>query len=134
MRTCRRRRGISIIEVAFAILILSGVILSMARFGQQFLRADGKARWFNLASELATSRLEMLRSVAVYDSLVTFAGTETSATVTALPSMAHAPGFTRVTAVTRDSSGVRDNIRITVTVTTPQLGAPVAKTAVITRP
>ena len=124
----------TIVEVVFAILILSGVTLAMVSFGQSFSRASGTARWFALASDLAASRLEVMRAEPNYGALAGYAGTETSATTTALPSMVHAPGFTRVTAVRRDSTSGHDFVRVTVTVSAPQLTTPVTKSMTVAAP
>ena len=128
------RPGMTIIEVVFAILILSGVTLAMASFGQSFSRASNSAGWFALASDLATGRLEAIRAEPSYSALATYAGTETSATTTALPAMTHAPGFTRVTAVQRDSTSGHDWTRVTVTVSATQLATPVTKSMTVAKP
>lgn len=128
------RRGMTIVEVVFAILILSGVTLAMVSFGQSFSRASGTARWFALASDLAASRLEVIRAEPNYSALAGYAGTETSATTTARPSMVHAPGFTRVTAVQRDSTSGHDFVRVTVTVSAPQLTTAVTKSMTVAAP
>jgi len=124
----------TIIEVVFAILILSGVTLAMATFGQSFTRASNSAGWFALASDLASGRLEAIRTEPNYSALSSYAGTETASTTTAVPTMAHAPGFTRVTAVQRDSTSGHDWTRVTVTVSASQLAAPVTKSMTVAKP
>lgn len=133
MSQLRARRGMTIIEVMFAIVILSGVMLAMSRFGQAFTRATRNAANLAVASDLATARLEVVRGHPVYRTLVsTFDGTsETSADAGANPSMQGHPGFTRTTTVTRTTGATTDHVTVTVTVTAAVLTAPVTKTAVI---
>lgn len=128
------RPGMTIVEVVFAILILAGVTLAMATFGQAFSRASSSAGWFALASDLASSRLEAIRAEPTYSALAAYAGTETSATTTAVPSMSHAPGFTRVTAVQRDSTSGHDWTRVTVTISAAQLTTVVTKSMTVAKP
>lgn len=123
----------TLVEVLFAIVLLSGVMLAMAQFGQRFIRVSRESANIAFASDLAYARLELIRAHPTYSGLSGFATTETSATSGARPSMADAPGFTRVTTVQRDSSATRDVTRVTVTVSALVLSAPVAKTAVISR-
>ncbi len=123
----------TLVEVLFAIVLLSGVMLAMARFGQSFIRVSRESAVIAGASDLAYGRLEVVRAHRLYRTLATFAATETSATTAARPSMAEAAGFTRVTTVTRDSTATSDVTRVTVTVTSAVLSQPVAKTAVIAR-
>lgn len=130
----RRTRGLTIIEVVFAIAILSGVTLALATFGQQFSRASGKARWVVVASDLATARLEMVRSAPDAASILALRGTETSATTTALPSMVDAPGFTRVTSVTEVSTASERRLRVTVSVSSSRLATPVRKSITVLPP
>ncbi len=124
----------TIIEVLFAIVILSGVMLALSRFGQGFTRATRNAAHLTVASDLAASRLEVARSHPKYTTIVsTFnAVTETSATSTANPSMSGYDDYTRVTMATRTSTDTSDYVTVTVTVSGVVLKAPVVKTAVIT--
>lgn len=129
-----RRAGMSLIEVIFAIVILSTVLLAMAQFGRQFVTAEGKARWVGIASDLVTARLELIRAHDSYRTLAIYAGTETATSTTARPSMAHAPGFSRTTEVTRDSTATRDQTRITVTVFGGGLASPLVKSITLAAP
>lgn len=129
----RRRAGMTIIEVLFAIVILSGVMLSMARFGQAFTRASRNAATLALASDLAAARVEMIKGHADYATIVASydADVETSADATANPSMVGSDGYTRTTRVVRTVSDTTDFVTVTVTVTAAELTAPVAKTVLI---
>ena len=120
-----------LIEVVFAIVILLTVLLAMTQFGRQFVKAEGQARWVVLASDLAVARLELIRAHDDYRTLSRYAGTETSTSATAQPTMAHAPGFSRTTAVTRDSSAVKDQTRVTVTVFGGGLAVPLVQSMIV---
>ncbi len=122
----------TIIEVMFAIVILSGVMLALSRFGQGFARANRNAANLAVASDLAAARLEAVKAHGAYatiDSL--FDASETSATVGANPSMVGYPGYTRVTKAVRTVNDSLDYVTVTVTVTASVLTAPMQKTVVI---
>jgi prepilin-type N-terminal cleavage/methylation domain-containing protein len=132
VRLSPRRRGMTLIEVMFAIVILSGVMLALSRFGQGFSRANRNAANLAIASDLAIARLEAVKAHGDYAALDTlFDGSETSATATANPSMSSYPGYTRVTKSVRTVNDSLDYVTVTVTVTAPVLTAPMQKTIVI---
>lgn len=128
----------TLIEVLFAVVILSGVMLALSRFGQAFTRATRDAAALGIASDLATARLEVIRAYPHYDSLSVFAGTEADST--AYPSMSGYDGFTRQTTVSaarQTTSGTRvitEYKTVTVTVTAPTLTSPVSKSLDIAAP
>ena len=126
----------TIIEVLFAIVILSGVMLALSRFGQEFSRATRNAANLAIASDLAASRIEAARGHASYATLVpTFHGSsETSATASANPSMVGYEGYTRATKAVRTRNDTLDYVTVTVTVTASVLKAPMTKTAMIAAP
>jgi len=136
MRLSSRRRGMTIIEVLFAIVILSGVMLALSRFGQEFSKATRNAANLAIASDLAASRVEAVRGHAAYSTLAsTFNGTsETSASSGANPSMAGYTGYTRATKAVRTANDTLDYVTVTVTVTASVLKVPMTKTAVIASP
>lgn len=123
----------TLIEVMFAVVILSGVMLALSRFGQAFSRANRDAAALMTASDLAASRVDVVRGHPVYATLAaTFDGAvETSATAGANPSMAEHEGYTRSTEVLRFASDTADVTAVTVTVTSALLSTPVRKTVVI---
>ncbi|MBA3853649.1 MAG: hypothetical protein C0503_04485 [Gemmatimonas sp.] len=127
------RRGMTLIEVLFAVVIMSGVMLSLSRFGQGFARASRNAAYLTIASDLATGRLEAARSHGTYSTLVsTFHNTtETSATSGANPSMAGYAGYTRTTLAVSTVTDSTDFVTVTVTVSSPDLSTPVSKTVII---
>lgn len=126
------RRGMTIIEVLFAIVILSGVMLSLSRFGQSFTKAARNAANLAIASDLAMSRLEVIRGHADYTTLVsTYDGASETAGGTSNPSMTGYDGYTRSTAAVRTATDTTDFVTVTVTVSASVLTSPVAKTLVI---
>jgi prepilin-type N-terminal cleavage/methylation domain-containing protein len=127
-----RRRGMTIIEVMFAIVILSGVMLAMSRFGQSFTRATRDAANLAVASDLATARLQFVMGHPTYSTIVsTYNGTTETSAGAANPSMEGYAGYTRTTAATRTQNDSTDYVTVTVTLSAAVLKAPVAKTAVI---
>ncbi len=128
----RPRSGMTIIEVLFAIIILSGVMLSLARFGQSFTRAARNAANLAIASDLATSRLEVVRGHPVYGTIVsTFGGASETSSGSANPSMTGFDGYTRITSAARTQTDSTDFVTVTVTVTADVLSSPIAKTLVL---
>jgi prepilin-type N-terminal cleavage/methylation domain-containing protein len=131
-RTRPRRAGMTIIEVLFAIVILSGVMLSLSRFGQSFTRAARNAANLAIASDLATARLEIIRGHGDYGTIVTtYGGASETSGGAANPSMTGYDGYTRTTAAVRTQTDTTDFVTVTVTVTASVLTSPVAKTLVI---
>jgi prepilin-type N-terminal cleavage/methylation domain-containing protein len=121
--TTRARPGMTIIEVMFAVVIMSGVMLALSRFGSAFSQATREAAVVGIASDLATARLEVIRAFPNYDSLSKFVQTETNGA--AYPPMP-STGFSRATEVaTRQTkSGARVILEYkTVTVTVRSTGA-----------
>ncbi len=122
----------TIIEVLFAIVILSGVMLSLARFGQSFTRAARNAANLAIASDLAMARLEVIRGHTEYGTLVsTYTGASETSGGTANPAMTGYDGYTRTTTAVRTQTDTTDFVTITVTVNASVLTSPVAKTLVI---
>lgn len=123
----------TIIEVMFAVVILSGVMLALARFGQGFTRATRNAANLSMASDLATARIETVKAHGTYATIADlFDGTtETSDDADANPSMSGYDGFTRTTAVSATVTDTTNFVTVTVTVTADVLTTPMAKTVVI---
>lgn len=122
----------TIIEVLFAIVILSGVMLSLSRFGQGFARASRDATYLSEASDLAAARLDAILAHNDYASLGTrFNGTVEPAPNAAYPSMAGYSGYERRTAVAFVTTDTARYARITVTVSSPKLSAPLRKSVIV---
>jgi prepilin-type N-terminal cleavage/methylation domain-containing protein len=128
--TAAARSGMTLIEVMIAIVILSGAMLGLARFGGKFEHTTATASDMSLASDLAVARIEQIKAFRVYTSLV---ATYNNVTET-YPGDPVYNGFTRVTRVTRCAGCPtlnNDYITVTATVSGRSLVAPIAKTTII---
>ena len=131
----RSRDGMTLIEVILAVVILSGAMLGLSRFGSQFQHQASNSANQTLASDLATQKLEEIKGYRVYSTLVaTFNSVnETFATDSTYR------GFTRSTAAVRTQVAAgasasppgNDYITVTVTVTGNALPAAIKKTTII---
>ena len=117
------RRGMTLIEVILAIVILSGAMLGLARFGQQFQRNTSTSSVQVIASDLATQRLETIKGWRAYSTLAsTYANT--SETFVGDPVYG---GFTRATKSRAVITSTDDYVTITVTITGNGLTTPITK-------
>ena len=126
----RAPRGMTLIEVMIAIVILSGAMLGLAKFGGQFEHATATASDMSLASDLAVARVEQIKAFRTYSTLVATYNniTETYATDPVYN------GFSRLTKATRCNlcpTAANDYITVTVTVSGRSLSAPISKTTII---
>jgi prepilin-type N-terminal cleavage/methylation domain-containing protein len=124
------RRGMTLIEVIIAVVILSGAMLGLANFVRQFQHITSDTTTQTLASDLATQRIEAIKGDRAYTSLVSnYNGvTETYATDPVYK------GFSRTTAAVRCTgcpTTTNDYVTITVTVTGNTLTTPMKKTTII---
>lgn len=123
----RARRGLSLVEVVVALSILGGVLLALGAFSGRLSASTSKARIRIAAAQLASERLETVKSAARYSVIESlYVSTENS--------IAGNPGFTRRTWVSRVGGAVTDTIDykiVTVQVTNAQLAGNVRKTTVI---
>jgi prepilin-type N-terminal cleavage/methylation domain-containing protein len=129
-RATLARRGMTLVEVMIAIVIMSGAMIGLARFGGLFEHTTAKANDMSLASDLSVLRIEQIKAYRVYASIVsTFNSiTETYATDPVYK------GFTRTTVAVRCSgcpTSTNDYVTVTVTVTGRSLVSPIAKTTII---
>lgn len=78
MNTLRTRRGqrkrrpssgMSLLEVVVALLLLGSVILALGSFTAKFAMASGQARLVIAANEIASMRLDAIRSQPSYSSI-----------------------------------------------------------------
>lgn len=126
----RVRRGMTLIEVMIAIVILSGAMIGLAKFGGNFEHITATSADMSLASDLATQQIEQVKAYRVYSTLV---ATYNNVTNTYASDPVY-KGFTRVTKAVRCSgcpSASRDYITVTVTVSGRSLVSPIAKTTII---
>ena len=125
------RRGMSLIEVMVAMLILTGVLLVLGNFSARFAQANGQAHLVITANEIATSRLDDLRNQPTYASLDSLATPAGRADTIA----ADNTKFLRVTKVQRyGGPSVADSVdykAMTVIVTHPAMRRIVSKSTAI---
>jgi prepilin-type N-terminal cleavage/methylation domain-containing protein len=120
------RRGMTLIEVLIALVILATVLVGLAEYLGRFARNVNVTAVQATAGDLVTSRLEALKGITSYDRVDAFALTETA--------IAGFDRYTRITTVSRVSSAQEDYKLVTVRVTHPILGADtVRKTTVVPR-
>ena len=120
------RRGMTLIEVMIALVILTGALLSLGRYTSQFAKVSSTSAMRLTALQLAGTRIDSIRGVSTYTALDGVAATESN--------IAGFRGYTRTTAVRRVGGGGADLVDykvVTVTVTHPVLTTPVKKTTMI---
>jgi len=120
----------TLVEVILAIVILSGTMLGLGNFARKFQSANSGSTAKTLASDLATQRIQEVRSYRPYGSIVATYGSTSESFTTGVYS-----GLTRTTTATRcsgcTSATTNDYITVTVSVTGTGLSAAVTKTVVI---
>jgi Tfp pilus assembly protein PilV len=120
----------TLIEVMIAIVILSGAMLGLAKFGGQFEHTTATASDMSLASDLATAKIEQVKAFRTYTSIV---ATYNNITETYVGDPVYS-GFTRKTVATRCTgcpTASNDYVTVTATVSGRSLVAPIAKTTII---
>ena len=117
------RRGMTILEVLMALVILTGALLGMGKFITNFAHTSSTGAIASTAADLVQDRLEYVKTTAPYSALATYATIES-----AIPGH---PGFTRETDVVRTNMAQTDYTTVTVTVTHASLTNPVSKTTII---
>jgi prepilin-type N-terminal cleavage/methylation domain-containing protein len=125
------RRGLTLIEIIIAMVILSGVLMGMGVFAVNFSRTVTRADARTIAVNLASQRLSEVRASPNYSGLETAYGVFE-------PSIPGFSGYTRRTTVVR-TGGPRptftnDYKTITVEVTAPGVADPVRKTIIVAAP
>jgi prepilin-type N-terminal cleavage/methylation domain-containing protein len=126
-----RRRGMTLIEVILAVVILSGAMLGLADFGRRFQHQTSDSTSQTLASDLATQRIEQIKGWRVYSTL---ASTYNGVVENFGNSDATYSGFRRTTAAVACSgcpTATNDYVTITVTVTGRNLTTAIKKTTII---
>ena len=123
----RPRRGMTLIEVVVAMMILTGVLLVLGAFSAKFAQAAGQARLVITANEIAVSRMDEVRTQPTYSSIDLLKTAATGDIV-----MADSTRFVRVTSVMRiGGTAPTDSVDyklLTVTVTHPSMKKTVTKT------
>jgi prepilin-type N-terminal cleavage/methylation domain-containing protein len=123
----RPRRGMTLIEVMIAVVILTTAVLGMGKFMTSFVHNVSTDNLNAVASQLVASRLEEVKGATNYNTLETvFAKSESS-----LPPYT---GFTRSTLIKHIGGGpadLYDYKTVTVIVTLPGGTQQVKKTTII---
>ena len=124
-------RGVTLIEVIVAMVILTVVLLGMGTFAVRFTRTVQQSDARTVAVELASQRISEVRSSPNYAALeTTYNGVE--ATISGFT------GYSRTTQITR-TGGLRptnqqDFKTVTVSVKAPGITAPISKTVIVAAP
>lgn len=124
-----RRQAMTLVEVILAIVILSGTMLGLGNFARKFQSANSGSTSKTLASDLASQRIEDIRSYRAYTSIVSTYNASSESFSTG-----EYKGFTRTTTAVRCSScptATADYITVTVSVSGNDLAVAVTKTVVI---
>lgn len=124
-------RGVTLIEIIIAMVILTGVLLGMGGFAVNFTRTVSRSDARTVAVNLAAQRISDIRATPNYSGLeTTFNGTEASIT--------GFTGYTRTTTIVRTGgprpTSTNDYKTVTVSVTAPGITAPITKTIVVAAP
>jgi hypothetical protein len=120
----RLRNGMTIVELMFALTIVTGAIVGLTAFIPRFVNTSSKGAVLAASSDLAVDRIETIKAFPTYGTLeATFNATEAG-----FPSCV---SCTRITTIVRDSSATADYKLATVQVTTPLLPDTLIKTTAI---
>jgi len=120
------RRGMTLIEVVFALVILTFATLSIGRYFAAYISAASTSSFRATAAYLASDRIAQIRSANSYAAIDGYAMTETTSPVPA--------GYTRTTQVQHVGGGVTDLMDykvVTVSVIGPKMVTPLKRTTVI---
>lgn len=119
----RPRAGLSLLEVMVALTILGTSLIGMAEYGRRFAKTNGNAMTQNSAMDIATARVEEVKSQRNYAALDTMAGAH---------SVSHnGLTYVRTTTIVRTNTAQVDYKTITVSVVRPAMAAAVKKTTAI---
>ncbi len=120
------RKGMTLVEVIVAMLLLTGVVLVLGGFSAKFAQASSQAHLVIGANELASARLDAVRQQPTYASIDTLARTDTGSS--------DFTKYTIKTQVVRIGGAVTDSVDykiVSVTVTHPQMRKTVAKSTAV---
>lgn len=123
----RVQRGMTLVEVLVALVLMAGVLLAMGRFSGALAHTTGTARVTATATQLVADRLEQVKSAPRYVAIESLYVANESA-------IAGFGGFSRQTIVKRIGGTATDSIDykiVTVQVTNSALSKPVRKSTVI---
>ena len=121
-----RRKGMTLVEVIVAMMLLVGVVLVLGGFSAKFAQASNQAHLVVLANEMAATRLDAVRQQPTYTAVDTLVQTDTV--------MADFSAYTVRTQMLRIGGAVTDSVDykiFTVTVTHPAMKKIVTKTTAV---
>ncbi len=124
------RRGFTLIEIMIAVAILTIVSVGLGKFVATFLHTVGTSTAKTVATEVAQEELEIIRAQPSYTTLV---ATYNGLSQTGFPGYASMNRSVRVVR-TIGVAPRRDYTKVTVTVSEPTMGIPVAVTIVVAAP
>jgi len=129
----RNRRGVTLVEIMIAIVILTVLAVGVARFSASFSKALTNSSVRVVAAGVALDRMQLIRADPDYVNLVGQYNAGAGADTTGFPDY---PRMHRLTYVVRDQSGTpaRDRITVTVKVIDPGMPDTVSVTSVIASP
>jgi type II secretory pathway pseudopilin PulG len=123
-RTPMASTGFTLVEIMFAISIVTTAIIGLAAFVPRFINTASKGAIVSAASDLAVDQVETIKAFPTYATLeTTFNGT-----LVGFPTCA---SCSRTTTIVHDSSATANYKVVTVQITGPQLSTTVSKTTVI---
>ncbi len=129
------KKGFTLIEVLFAVTLLSLAIMSLGQFMGKFQKATANATLLSTMTSIAKERIELIRGDPRYTTLSSRYASGASSDTTGFPAYTM---IRRRTFMTRDQTGspARDRTTVTVRVftTTSIVKDTVSLTAVIARP
>ena len=138
MRAAQRaRRGLSLVEVMVALIILGSVMLGLGMFSAKMSQSTSGSRLKILAGQLANDRLELIKTAPRYSMIESvYVATETNVRDPGYGTLGGASPavFTRQTWVTRVGGKVTDTTDyklVTVQVSSPVMSDQVRKTTAI---
>lgn len=120
------RKGMSLVEVIVAMMLLVGVVLVLGGFSAQFARATAQAHLIVLANELAATRLDAVRQQPNYAAIDSLVRTDTV--------KADFSQYAVRTQMVKIGGAVTDTVDyklVTVTVTHPAMKKVVTKTTAV---
>ena len=121
------RQGFTLIEVMIALVILSGVLLTLAATTTRYLSIIARNRIRIQSGAVADAQIATVRVAPNYATLVN----QFNGTLADMPM----PGYTRQTQVIRTGEGTTaDRTGVVVRVTGPQLTTPVTRYTTIAAP
>ena len=122
-----RKKGMTLVEVIVAMMLLVGVVLVLGGFSAKFAQASNQAHLMVLANEMAATRLDAVRQQPNYVAIDTLVHLKDSV-------KADVSWYYVKTQVVRIGGGVTDSVDyklVTVTVTHPAMRKIVTKTTAV---